>query len=42
MRELTRLTLAQARDRLRRRELSAAELTEAHLAAALPVLPPRG
>ena len=33
MTELTSLTLAQARDALRRREFSAAELTEAHLAA---------
>src|SRR5262249_24482983 len=33
MKELTSLTLAQAREALRRREFSAAELTEAHLAA---------
>jgi aspartyl-tRNA(Asn)/glutamyl-tRNA(Gln) amidotransferase subunit A len=33
MSELTSLTLAQARDRLRRREFSATELTNAHLAA---------
>jgi aspartyl-tRNA(Asn)/glutamyl-tRNA(Gln) amidotransferase subunit A len=33
MTELTSLTLAQARDALRRREFSAAELAEAHLAA---------
>jgi aspartyl-tRNA(Asn)/glutamyl-tRNA(Gln) amidotransferase subunit A len=33
MTELTSLTLAQARDRLRKREFSAAELAEAHLAA---------
>jgi aspartyl-tRNA(Asn)/glutamyl-tRNA(Gln) amidotransferase subunit A len=33
MTELTSLTLADARDRLRKRELSAAELTTAHLAA---------
>src|SRR5262245_10942492 len=33
MTELTALTLAQARDRLRRREITAAELTEAHIAA---------
>jgi aspartyl-tRNA(Asn)/glutamyl-tRNA(Gln) amidotransferase subunit A len=33
MTELTSLTLADARDRLRKRDLSAAELTQAHLAA---------
>ena len=33
MTELTSLTLAQARDLLRNREFSAAELAEAHLAA---------
>jgi len=33
MTDLTSLTLADARDRLRKRELSAAELTQAHLAA---------
>jgi aspartyl-tRNA(Asn)/glutamyl-tRNA(Gln) amidotransferase subunit A len=33
MRELTSLTLAEARDRLRRREFSAVELADAHLAA---------
>src|SRR2546423_1902606 len=33
MTELTSLTLAQARDRLRKRKFSAAELAEAHLAA---------
>ncbi|HEY7301605.1 MAG TPA: Asp-tRNA(Asn)/Glu-tRNA(Gln) amidotransferase subunit GatA [Xanthobacteraceae bacterium] len=33
MTELTSLTLAQARDRLRKKECSAAELTQAHLAA---------
>jgi aspartyl-tRNA(Asn)/glutamyl-tRNA(Gln) amidotransferase subunit A len=33
MTELTSLTLAQARDRLRKRECSATELTQAHLAA---------
>src|SRR5437764_688718 len=33
MAELTSLTLAQARDRLRNREISALELAEAHLAA---------
>jgi aspartyl-tRNA(Asn)/glutamyl-tRNA(Gln) amidotransferase subunit A len=33
MSELSRLTLAQARDRLRKREVSARELTEAHLTA---------
>src|SRR5689334_15692351 len=33
MSELTALTLAAARDALRRREISAAELTAAHLAA---------
>ncbi len=33
MTELTSLTLAQARDRLRRKEISAAELADAHLAA---------
>src|SRR5229473_2552424 len=33
MNELTSLTLAQARDRLRHKEFSAAELVEAHLAA---------
>src|SRR5262245_32032317 len=33
MSDLTSLTLADARDRLRKRELSAAEVTRAHLAA---------
>jgi aspartyl-tRNA(Asn)/glutamyl-tRNA(Gln) amidotransferase subunit A len=33
MSELTTLTLAQARDLLRKREFSAAELTKAHVAA---------
>ena len=33
MSDLTALTLADARDRLRRREFSAAELADAHLAA---------
>jgi aspartyl-tRNA(Asn)/glutamyl-tRNA(Gln) amidotransferase subunit A len=33
MTELTSLTLAQARDRLRRREITAAELTDAHIGA---------
>ena len=33
MSELTSLTLAEARDRLRRREFSSVELTEAHVAA---------
>ena len=33
MTELTSLTLARARDALRHREFSAAELTEAHLVA---------
>jgi aspartyl-tRNA(Asn)/glutamyl-tRNA(Gln) amidotransferase subunit A len=33
MTDLTSLTLADARDRLRRREFSAAELADAHLAA---------
>ena len=33
MSELTSLTLAEARDRLRRREFSAVELADAHLAA---------
>ena len=33
MTELTSFTLAQARDALRRKEFSATELTDAHLAA---------
>ena len=33
MTELTSLTIAEARDRLRGREFSAAELADAHLAA---------
>src|SRR6185295_76824 len=33
MNELTSLTLAEARDRLRRREFSSVELADAHLAA---------
>src|ERR1043166_2971723 len=33
MTELTSLTLAQARDRLRRKEITAAELTDAHIGA---------
>src|SRR5437762_11192785 len=33
MSELTSLTLAQARDRLRKKEITAAELTDAHIGA---------
>jgi len=33
MTELTSLTLAQARDRLRRKEITAVELTDAHIGA---------